>query len=175
MDHLSAALNADPAKFTDKAVKSVRSRVTNIREHLSTPMDVMQFSELIEAHMVEKYPDARFYQLSDEDHRKIDELVKTKYGTWEWNFGYSPRYNFRKVVRTKHGGTLEITLDVRDGIIREAKIFGDYFSNFDTAEIELALTGVTHNETAVKDALAPFRISDYFQQVETGELISGLF
>jgi len=43
-DHLIAALRADPAKFTDKAVKSVRSRVTNIIEHLKEPMDVLRFS-----------------------------------------------------------------------------------------------------------------------------------
>lgn len=175
LDHLIAALKADPAKFTDKAVKSVRSRVTNIVEHLKEPMDVLRFSGLIESHMVEKYPDARFYELTEEDHRKIDELVEKKYGTWDWNFGYSPRYNFRKVVRTLHGGTIEMVFDVHDGIIGNIRIFGDYFSNFDTAEIEQALTGIPHNREAAREALKPFRVGDYFEQVTADELINGFF
>jgi lipoate---protein ligase len=175
MDHLSAALNADPSKFTDKAVKSVRSRVTNISEHLKQPMDVMEFAVRIESHILETYPDSTFYELSEEDHRKINELVETKYGTWDWNFGYSPKYNLRKLVRTERGGTLDFNLDVHDGIIKQIKIFGDYFSNFDTEEIEHALTGIAHNEESVRNALAPYRISDYFEQVQPGEFITGLF
>jgi len=97
---------------------------------------------------------------------KIGELVEKKYGTWDWNFGYSPRYNFRKVVRTLNGGTIEMVLDVHDGTISNIRIFGDYFSNFDTAEIEQALTGVPHNREAAREALKPFRIGDYFEQVD---------
>lgn len=175
MDHLSAALKVDPSKFSDKAVKSVRSRVTNISEHLMEPMDVMEFSALIEAHIAEIYPDAAYYDLTEEDHRRIQELVEKKYATWEWNFGYSPQYNFRKLVRTQKGGTLEFQLDVHDGIIRDIRIFGDYFSNFDTEEIEQALKGIPHEEGSVKQALSPYRIGDYFEQVEPGEFINGLF
>jgi lipoate-protein ligase A len=174
MDHLSAALNADPSKFTDKAVKSVRSRVTNISEHLKQPMDVMEFAALIESHILESYPDSTFYELSEEDHRRINELVEKKYGTWDWNFGYSPKYNLRKLVRTERGGTLDFNLDVHDGIIQQIKIFGDYFSNFDTEEIEHALTGIAHNEDSVRNALVPYRIGDYFEQVQPDEFITGL-
>ena len=106
---------------------------------------------------------------------KINELVEKKYGTWEWNFGYSPQYNFKKTVRTQRGGTIEFNLDVHDGIIQHVRFFGDYFSNFDTEEIEQALTGIPHNEDSVKQALAPFRIGDYFEQVDPGEFINGLF
>jgi lipoate---protein ligase len=175
MDHLSAALKVDPSKFSDKAVKSVRSRVTNISEHLKQPMDVMEFAARIESHILESYPDSTFYELTEEDHRGINELVQKKYGTWEWNFGYSPTYNLRKLVRTERGGTLEFILDVHDGTIRNIKIFGDYFSNFDTEEIEKALTGIPHNEGSVRDALSGFRIGDYFEQVETDEFVKGLF
>jgi lipoate-protein ligase A len=98
MADLSQALNADPLKFQDKAVKSVRSRVTNISEHLQEPMDVMKFADLIQDYIVSMYPDAKAYDLSDEDHQKIHEMVRSKYNTWEWNFGYSPNYNFKKIL-----------------------------------------------------------------------------
>jgi lipoate-protein ligase A len=175
MPDLAAALNADPLKFRDKAVKSVRSRVTNISEHLKEPMDVLQFATLIQDHIVEKYPDARLTDLSDDDHDRIHEMVRNKYNTWEWNFGYSPNYNFRKIVRTERSGTIEFDLDVHGGTIMHAKIFGDYFSKYDTEDIETALTGTGHNEDAIRAALEPYRIGDYFQNLTLQEFTAGLF
>jgi lipoate-protein ligase A len=175
MPNLAAALNADPLKFRDKAVKSVRSRVTNISEHLREPMDVMQFAELIQDHIAEKYPDAQMLDLGSDDHDRIHELVRNKYNTWEWNFGYSPNYNFKKIVRTDNSGTIEFDLDVHGGNIMHAKIFGDYFSMYDTEEIEIALTGAGHNEPAIRKALEPYRIGDYFQNLSLDEFLTGLF
>jgi lipoate-protein ligase A len=175
MTDLTLALNVDPEKFRDKAVKSVRSRVTNISEHLREPMDVMQFAALIEQHIVEKYPDAVFYDLSEDDHDNIHELVRTKYGTWEWNFGYSPQYNFKRVLRTERSGTIEFDIEVHNGKILHLKIFGDYFNKFDTEEIELALTGIDHQEEAIRLALSDFNIGDYFTNLTADELIRGLF
>jgi lipoate-protein ligase A len=175
MPDLSKALNADPLKFKDKAVKSVRSRVTNISEHLKTPMDVMEFSTLIENHIMEKYPEAILYELSEEDHARIGEMVQSKYGTWEWNFGYSPQYNFRKVLRTNNSGTLEFNIDVTDGIIRDIKVFGDYFNMCEPEEIENALRNVQHTEGKIRDVLTSYNISDYFNNLTVDEFVTGMF
>lgn len=175
MTDLSQALKVNEAKFQDKAVKSVRSRVTNISEHLPSPMDVMQFSELIEKHIVGMYPDARFYELAPEDEQIIEEMVRTKYGTWDWNFGNSPDYNFRKVMRTENSGTIEFCMDVQNGMIRQTRIFGDYFSHSDPKEIEAVLADIPHEESAIRKAIAPFEISSYFSKLTVDELVKGLF
>jgi len=175
MPDISGALKVDPAKFSDKAVKSVRSRVTNISEHLSSPMDVLEFSTLIENHILEKYPDSKFYDLTDEDHRRINELVKERYGTWEWNFGYSPNYNYKKIIRTEKSGSIEFDLDVVDGFIKHLRIFGDYFNKYDTEDIENALINVAHREDAIREALKPYTISDYFNNLGMEEFLAGFF
>ncbi len=175
MADLGQALNVDPLKFRDKAVKSVRSRVTNISEHLKEPMDVMTFSDLVQEHIITMYPDAKVYNLSEEDHAKINELVRTKYSTWEWNFGYSPNYNFKKILRTEKSGTLEFDLDVKNGIILHFKMFGDYFSKFDTEELEEAVTGVSHEESAIRLALGRFDLNDYVANLTMEEFLTGMF
>ena len=175
MPDLSAALNADPLKFKDKAVKSVRSRVTNISEHLKSPMDVMEFSTLIENHIMEKYPDAVLYEFSKHDLQRIKELIESRYGTWEWNFGYSPHYNFKKILRTQNSGTLEFNLDVSDGIIRDLRIYGDYFNLCETEEIENALRNVQHADPKIREALVPYNINDYFNNLTVDEFMEGLF
>jgi lipoate-protein ligase A len=172
---LSQALTADPLKFQDKSVKSVRSRVTNISEHLIEPIDVMQFAALIQDHVAEKNPESKMVELTNEDHEKIYELVRTKYNTWEWNFGYSPNYNFRKVLRTEKSGTIEFDLDVRNGTIMMIKIFGDYFGMLDTEELEVALTGILHSEPEIRTALNSFNIGDYFNHLTVEEFLTGLF
>ena len=175
MPDLSSALNVDPLKFTDKAVKSVRSRVTNISEHLREPMEVMQFAELIQDHIVKKYPDAEFYELTDEDHHKIDQLVTNKYSTWDWNFGYSPKYNFRKIMRTEKSGTVEFDLDVHDGIIQKIRIYGDYFGKHDTEDLEIALTGIEHKEEAISAAMNRFDLNDYIVNLSFDTFLQGFF
>jgi lipoate-protein ligase A len=175
MTDLTQALNADPLKFQDKAVKSVRSRVTNISEHLHQSMTVNDFASLIQEHIAEKYPDARIIELSQEDHEKIDELVRTKYNTWEWNFGYSPNYNFRKILRTEKSGTIEFDLDVRNGSIMMIRIFGDYFGKLDTEELEQILTGSTHEEEAIRAKLNGIVMGDYITNLDMETFISGLF
>jgi lipoate-protein ligase A len=175
MADLSQALKVNEAKFQDKAVKSVRSRVTNISEHLHEAMDVMQFSELIEKHIVGMYPDARFYELTMADELLIEEMVQTKYSTWDWNFGNSPAYNFRKVIRTENSGTLEFCMYVNNGVIKQARIYGDYFSHADPGEIESALTDILHEEEAIRKAVAQFEISDYFGKLTVDEFVKGWF
>ena len=175
MTDLSQALKVNEAKFRDKAVKSVRSRVTNISEHLHQSMDVMQFSKLIESHIIDMYPNARFYNLTSQDEKIIEEMVHTKYGTWEWNFGNSPAYNFHKVVRTENSGTLEFCMDVQNGTIIKTRILGDYFSHSDPMEIETVLADIPHEENAIRKALSLFDISKYFSKLTMDELVNGLF
>jgi len=172
---LSEALQADPSKFQDKAIKSVRSRVTNISDHLTESLDVMQFADRIEQFIVDSDPHATLYELTDKDIANIQQLADTKYGTWAWNYGYSPEYNFKKVLRTASSGIIEINLDVHDGIIAAIKIFGDYFGVLDSEEIEHALTGISHHETAIREALKPFEIGKYFANLNRDQFIQAFF
>lgn len=171
---LSNALNVDPSKFQDKAVKSVRSRVTNISEHLKQPITVLEFRDQIMQHILETTPDARVYSFTGEDIKAIAILRDEKYMTWEWNFGYSPGYNFHKSIKT-NGGRLEVTLEVVNGIIRQAKFYGDFFNKLNPEDIENALTGVSHSENEIKNQLAGFDLPNYFLNVTRDELLSALF
>lgn len=174
MTDLTQALKVNPMKFTDKAVKSVRSRVTNISEHLPAPLEIEEFTQMIMDHVMEMYRDAESYTLKEADKQKIDELVKNKYSTWNWNYGYSPNYNFQKFIKTQ-GGTVEINLFVDRGIIKEIKLHGDFFSHKDISEVESAFVGVAHSEEIIKAKLNEIKIEDYFMNIQAEELAAGFF
>lgn len=174
INNLAGALNVDPDKFRDKAIKSVRSRVTNISEHLKEELEIEDFISLVMNHILEMYPNAELYQFSDQDRKIIQQLVQTKYGTWDWNYGYSPKYNFKKSIRT-NGGKVEFNFDVKDGIIEKANIYGDFFSRANIHDLEQALIGIPHREKEVLKVLGSFEIGTYFKNITLEELIPALF
>ena len=171
---LSAALNVDPLKFQDKAVKSVRSRVTNISDHLLQPINLFDFKDMLMKHVMQMYPEAELYELTDIDKLNISNLAETKYSTWEWNFGYSPKYNLQRFIKTE-GGKIEFDLDVENGIIKDIKIFGDFFNTKDVSEVELLLKGCKHSPDAVKERLLGVNIGDYFTRIGAEEFVNGMF
>jgi lipoate-protein ligase A len=171
---LSAALKANPLKFSDKAVKSVSSRVTNISQHLKEPLDLEEFIGLIRKHVHSLYPEAKDYEFTHAETGAIGELVKTKYNHWNWNYGTSPRYNVHKDIRTAVG-TIGFYLQVEKGIIQSIRIFGDFFPAEDPASLETLLTGVMHNETAVIQALAGVDFKRWFANLPPEEFIRGMF
>ena len=61
-----------------------------------------------------------------------------------------------------------------NGKIAEVKIFGDFFGVGEVSEIEAALCGKNHNETAIKEALAEFEIGNYFGKISEENLLEVL-
>lgn len=167
---LSSALKVSAAKLESKGVKSVVSRVTNISEHLQTPLTITEFQDLIARQVLKQYGAEVFYELTETDLAQVNQLVQGKYSTWDWNFGHSPSYSYSNGRRLA-GGTVEFHLDVKKGVIQEAKIYGDFFGKRDVQEIEQALVGVRHQEDEVRQALAQFEISSYFANITLDDLM----
>ena len=174
MGKLSAALKSDKERFTDRAVKSVRSRVTNISDHLKESVDVEIFQERILAHMLQNFKDARPYQLGRTDIVEIKALRDSKYSTWEWNFGYSPKYQFCRSISFK-GGSLELHLNVVKGVIKELKIVGDFTSLRDIVLLEQLLVGTIHDPETIRNKLSGVDVSNYIRGLENEELLMGMF
>ncbi len=174
MTDLSSALKVNPMKFTDKAVKSVRSRVTNISEHLKEKMDVLEFRDRIMMHIMEMYPDSKLYRYTPEDISGIEILRDEKFSKWEWNFGYSPKYDFEKMIRTE-GGSVEFHFNVEKGIIRDIRIYGDFFHKHDIEVVEKSLVGVKHEYDSIIENLSKFNFNDYFKNINVKEFAEGMF
>lgn len=174
MPNISGALKINPLKYKDRAVKSIPKRVTNIQDHLKEKMTVEQFADRIMDYILRNYDDCKPYEFSPEDLAKIESIKKEKYETWDWNFGYSPNYDFKQGVKTS-GGLLEMNMNVSQGIIQEVKIQGDFFHIRDIEEIEDALKQTPHEESKIREKLAQFNLSDYFKDISIDDLIAAMF
>lgn len=174
MVDISGALKVNPLKYKDRGVKSVPNRVTNISDHLKENITLEQFTDKVMDYITSTFEDARMYEFSEADLKKIQEIRDTKYSTWEWNYGYSPEYDFTNGVRTP-GGTLEMHMNVSKGIITDVRIHGDFFHIKDIAPIESALENVRHEETEIRKVLQQFDLREYFSNISEDDLISVMF
>lgn len=173
INDLSNALKVKPSKFQGKSVKSVKSRVTNISSHLDKEMTVLEFKDYLMDFINKRDDNSHFYELNDKDIESINKLVEEKYSTWEWNFGYSPKYSLNNELKYP-GGNVEFSLDVHDGLIKDIKFFGDFFGKEDISFIEDKLRNVKHNEYSIKSALEDVDINNYFLNCNIDILVSGI-
>lgn len=165
---LSNALVPDAEKIQSKGIKSVSSRVANINELLGRAVTANELFELVSSEVKRLYG-AKNYELSPCEIERAEKLADEKYRTWEWNFGYSPKYSFNKKRRFS-GGSVNTYLTVEEGRITSVKIYGDFFGISDVADIEAALCGVSHREESIMNVLAKFKVSDYFGKISAEEL-----
>ncbi|MBL4937564.1 lipoate--protein ligase [Clostridium sp. YIM B02515] len=173
INDISSALKVKPTKFEGKGIKSVASRVTNISDHLKTPITILEFKDMIMKHVSKMNDNYSVYELSEEDLGNIKKLYDEKYNTWQWNYGSSPKYSLVNEVKFS-GGNLEFYLNVEKGKITEIKIFGDFFGKANVSDIESLLIGEEHNEEVIEAALSNINIDDYIAGAIVEDIVKGL-
>ncbi|MBR5439463.1 MAG: lipoate--protein ligase [Clostridia bacterium] len=118
---LEKVLIQNEIKVKAKGVKSIRARVTNIKEHTS-----ISSNEFFYGLKNTLKQDFETYELTENDVALINELSAKKYSTYEWNVGASLKGNNRVDIRCSFG-TLTLAFDLEKGLIQNAEIYGDFF------------------------------------------------
>lgn len=168
MSELGNALKVKEMKIQSKGVKSVRSRVTNIIDYLEDKsLTIEQFKDLLLETIGEIY-ELEEYQLSPEEQAIHDRLVREKFMTWEWNYGKSPAYNISRAHKFPFG-IVDARIDVKEGIIKNIKLYGDFFVREDISTLEEHLKGVRYTKDALVESLGTIDIQDYFNQMGNEE------
>jgi lipoate-protein ligase A len=121
LNDLGAALKSNSDHYQDKAVKSVRSKVTNLQRFLPPSINLEKLKALIISQITNKYSDVIPYKLTEVDLFEIHNLIEEKYSKWEWNYGYSPKFIFRNqgLLNQK---AIEVELEIEKGIINQAVV-----------------------------------------------------
>ncbi len=125
-------------------------------------------------HMLRTHKDARPYLLSQTEIGEIKALRDSKFSTWEWNFGYSPKYQFYRSIPFIEG-RLELHMNVEKGVIRELKILGDFNSRKDLVFLEEMLVGTIHDPETLRNKLSGINVADYISGLGNEELLMGMF
>ncbi len=117
LKRLNQLLKVNPAKYKDKAIRSNRSVVTNISEHLFPEMKITDFTDRIFEQVKENFPSAQPFLLTQQDQEEIEHLITVKYRTKKWILGNSPAYSF--TGRTAAGSGTAATAEI---VVKNGKI-----------------------------------------------------
>lgn len=166
---LANALQVDQAKIQAKGVKSVRSRVTNVRPCLPVDMTLTQFRKVLLDTILEEEPGEE-YVLTQKDLDVVEKLKKGRYDTWEWNYGHSPECTLHKKGRVEGCGTVEAFITLRDGKISQLIFKGDFFGVGDPEQLAQLLTGCRPDRASLEEKLAGTDVSRYFMGLTAPEL-----
>jgi lipoate---protein ligase len=173
MEDLVQALNVAPDKYISKGVKSVRSRVTNIKEHLPKSNDILDFWDSLHFFLSNKGKDKEIV-LSEKEIAKIEFEAMNRFATWDWIYGKSPEFNFVNKKRFD-GGKLEIKADVEHGHLQSIRFMGDYLGLKDVDSIEARLKNVRFHRADVDHILNDYDLTTYFGNITKEEILSLMF
>ena len=171
LEVLGKALKVSKDKIMSKGVKSVRSRVTNISEHLKEDITVEDFKKLLLKRMFGGDEEIKVYELSDNDYENINKIVEERYGTWEWVFGTSPSFNVEKERRFT-SGKVEVKLKVEDGMIKNIKFYGDFFGHGELKDVENKIIGIKYRPDEIENVLNNIDLGYYFAGISKEDLIN---
>lgn len=167
---LDMALRMKKGKIESKSIKSVRSRVTNLKSYFEENIGVYKFKDML----LESFKDLYYieeYKLTNEDSNSIETMKKCKYKTWEWTYGESPKCN---VVRSSRfsSGYMEFHFQVEKGKIKQAYLYGDFFSNGNIEELMNNFIDIDYRRDALINMLENINLETYLTGVTSKEIVN---
>ena len=163
MRNMLGCITPDDEKLLSKGVKSVRQRITLLKDYTSLTLE-----EIREALIRFACDEERM--LTQEEILHIEEMEK-EYLSPHFIYGNNPRYTVVKKQRIDDVGTIEVRMEVKNGIIRDIDLKGDYFLTGDLNELCTKLKGTALDKEALTAAI-PHSISDIIVNLQTTDLIS---
>ena len=155
LENLERAIT--PARFNiaDKAVKSIRATVTNLSNLIDKEIDMETFRIELIKFLKEKLEISDEYFLSDSDISEINNLIESRYKTWEWNYGYSPSYTIEN-----SWDDARISMEVTKGVITEVEFTGKLKGK---ALVSDLLVGLPINKESIENIFASLGFSRKLQ------------
>lgn len=172
---LSEALSPGDDKIVSKGIKSVQSRVTNVRPYMKNDMPVTDFWHALKNFISDDF-ELKEFLLNKEHENTVEKLKEKVYSRWNWNYGNSPPHTMRKLRRIEGCGKIEILLDIaKEGIITNIVFYGDFFANRDSAELANIIIGHHLEYNEIKNLLNNLDISEYFHALSCENFLALLF
>ena len=149
---LEKCLQTSRALITDKAVKSARADIINLKELLPDISSTGEFVSQFKAFLLDYFNIQEQRSTSDYENQLIATLVKEKYSTPEWNYGYSPSYTYVKSGLWHHE-EITLKLEVKKGIIVDLHLESKEISSVIHQKIRELFIQTPHHPQAIRQRL----------------------
>lgn len=179
LDEVTNALKPRKAKIESKGVKSIRSRVTNLKPYVSEEYKDLTIEEfrdrlLLEIFGVDSREDVPELKLTDKDWEGVMKIREERMGNWDWNYGQSPDFQYEQSHKFPFG-FVDVRFNVRQGKMQDVRIYGDFFGLGNISDVEAKLEGVKYERQAVIEALKDVDVVHYFGKTTVEEIVELIF
>ena len=173
LDMLTRVLQVSADKVQSKGIRSVRSRVTNLRAYLESPVSLQKFWLMLEQALAEEWV-LEPYSLSAFECEAIDAIYQNKYNNPDWTFGRSPKFSYHAAKRFP-AGKVEFFLDIVQGKIAACSIRGDFLGTVPTRGLEQLLEHCEFRYESVREVLSGVELAPYLGEITAGQVLACLF
>jgi len=161
------AITPSNEKLISKGVKSVRKRVTNLKDKIDLSID--EFKQQMRKSLCDEE-----IMLTTDDVARIEEIEES-YLEEDFIYGKNPAYSIIKKARVGDAGEVEVSLDVKNGIVKNMNLLGDYFIIGDINRFLTAFKDVDYGEDAFKTVLKTHDVSDYIYNLDNNAFMKLVF
>jgi lipoate-protein ligase A len=121
LEVLQGVLDSNLVITKSRAVSSIKTKVTNISEHLHRPMGIDAFRAKLVDGISDVFGELIEYRLTDQDWEAVDLLAQRKYNSWDWTYGRSPEFVVQHKI-SLDSGDVNAHLVVNNGIIQAVEL-----------------------------------------------------
>ena len=167
MENMVGSISPNNEKLISKGVESVRQRVALLKDYTNLSLD--EFKAFAVQQLCNETQ-----ALTEQDIMEIENLEK-EYLTHEFIYGHNPRYSIIRKHRLEGVGEFEIRIELKNEIIKQINMMGDYFLVGDIDNrLLLPLRNVPYTKESVEKAL-PNRVDDIILNLDKKDLIEMIF
>lgn len=160
------AITPDNEKLISKGVDSVRKRVTNVKEHLD--ISIEDFKKFIRDNICDQE-----ITLTEKDILGIEKIEET-YLKEDFIYGKNPNYTVKKKKKTE-AGIIEVSLELKNNIVKRIEMLGDYFLIGDEDEFLSNFKNIEFTKETFQKILETTDINRYIYNLSAADFLQILF
>lgn len=167
MENMVGSITPSDQKLLSKGVKSVRQHITLLKDYIQLSLE--EFKKFVRETLCEET-----ITLSPSEIEEI-KTIETEYTSEKFIYGHNPRYTIRKEKHIEDCGHFDVRLEIKNSIIQDIDLTGDFFVCGDLTFLLQRLKGVAYQEEAVREAMKGIKIEEFILKLNTNHLIELLF
>lgn len=164
---IQSVLTVSAEKLSSKGIKSVRSRVTSINEHLELPLSTKAFKLLL----LEEIGEYKAAMPTAADLEKIQRLRLEKYQSMDWTFGRDRECSIIKQKRIDGVGSVCVSMELDGGILKGVNFSGDFFALEDPELLAGALIGTPLDAESLCEKMKSIRSERYIVNLTSDQVV----
>lgn len=152
LDNLGKYLNVSSKKLNAKGVKSVKSRVMNLKElNPNLTIDLMK-NALLTSFQREYGASDVIYKITEKDapEKAIERFEH--YASWEWRYGKTPDFDVSYEEKFDWG-EIVLNFKLKDALIQDLKVFSDAMNTEIAETMSSALIGCKFDNESLSKAI----------------------